>query len=68
LLGYAFVTLACAALLAAPALWATVRVLRVKAGFAAIAPRALSLVLVIVGFPVAVGALLLAAFSYACLF
>ena len=68
LLGYAFLAFFGGAVMAIPALWSSVRVLRTSEGFAATAPRASGVVLAVVGLPVALVSLLLSAFSYTCLF
>jgi hypothetical protein len=68
LLGYGLVALVCGCILAVPTLWLTMRVLRVSVGFRSIAPRAVGVILVVVGAPLAAGSFVLSDFSYSCLF
>lgn len=68
LVGDSILALVCGTLLAVPALWATVRVLRARPKGGSAALRVAGGVLVVVGIPIAAGSALLVAFSYACLF
>lgn len=68
LVGFSLLALAGATVLAVPGVWATVRVFRANLGPRFVAPRAVGVVLIVFGLPVALLSFLASAFSYACLF